>query len=335
MNFETLYKLGVSIGIENDPRGKEAVERTLELNKKAYEALKDNEKEYFDPVSLWNPYPDSRIQAGDLEKDIKHIYVGIDIGVGDLVLVDRLIQKGIPIDAVLSHHPGGMGTIGLPGVMAIQADLLSMMGVPINIAESIVGARQKEVDQAVFAANHYHTADAAKLLGLNLFSLHTPGDNCVVTYLTKLIADKKPETVDDLIKVVLEVPEYDHAKRRGLPPKIENGSGSNRLGKVVVEMTGGTTGSKDAYEHMSKSGVGTLVVMHIPKDHVEMCQKYHINVINFGHMASDSLGMNILLDRFETNGVKFTTGSGMVRINRNQADPYGSLRCPMPSSYLR
>ena len=335
MNLETLFKLGVSVGIENDPRGKEAVDRTLDLSKKTYDALNEKEKEYFDPVSLWNPYPDSRIQAGDLNKDVKHIYVGIDIGVGDLVLVDRLIQKGMEIDAVMSHHPGGMGIIGLPGVMSIQADLMALHGVPINIAESIVTTRQKEVDQNVFAANHFHTADAAKLLGISLFSLHTPADNCVTSFLTKLVAEKEPETLDDLVEVMLSVPEYDFTKRRGLPPKIENGSGKNRLGKVVIEMTGGTTGSKDAYEHMSKSGVGTLVVMHIPKDHVEQCQKFHINVLNVGHMASDSIGMNILLDRFETNGVKFTNGSGMVRISRNQTDPYGSLRCPMPSSYLR
>ncbi|HNW32308.1 MAG TPA: NGG1p interacting factor NIF3 [Caldisericia bacterium] len=336
MNLESLYKLGVTIGIENDPRGKEGVQRDLELSKKTYEALKDSEKDYFDTVSLWNPYPDSRLQAvKDQDADIRELMVGIDIGTAELLLADKLKEKGTKIDAVLSHHPGGMGTVGLPKVMAMQADILALLGVPINIAEDIVSPRQKEVDQAIFAANHYATADAAKLLGITLFSLHTPADNCVVTFLDKTFKEKNPKTIEDLLKVISEIPEYDVAKRRGLPSKLEAGSPSKRCGKIAIDMTGGTTGSKDQYEALANAGVGTMVVMHIPKDHVEIAQKYHLNVINVGHMASDSLGMNIILDRFEQNGVKLTIMSGLIRINRNSGDPYADLRCPMPSSYIK
>jgi len=45
--------------------------------------------------------------------------------------------------------------------------------------------------------------------------------------------------------------------------------------------------------------------------------------------------MNIILDRFEQNGVKLTIMSGLIRINRNSGDPYADLRCPMPSSYIK
>ena len=335
MNLESLYKLGIAIGMENDPRGKDAINRELELAKKDFEGTKPEEKEYFDPEKLWNPYADSRILAGPINVDVKMLLVGIDIGVGEMVLADRLIEMGKKIDAVLAHHPSGIGTVGLSKVMMIQADLMESHGVPINVAEGLMNPRIGEVEQAVFASNHYQVADAASLLGISLFNLHTPADNCVSSFFTKLVKEKEPNTVADLLKLLQEIPEYDVAKRRGLPARIETGKPINRSGKIIVEMTGGTTGSKDSYEKIADAGVGTLVVMHLPKDHVETAQKYHLNVINIGHMASDSLGMNIILDRFEQNGVDVVATSGFIRINRNSANPYGTLKCPMPSSYIR
>lgn len=333
MRLENLYRLGVSIGIENDPRGREAVDFDLEKAKKAFEALKPEEKDYFDVDTLWNPYPDSRLVAGDPDAEIRGILVGIDIGVAELLLADRLREKGEKIDAVLSHHPSGMGIVGLSKVMLMQAEIMATAGVPINIGEDLIIPRHKEVEQAVFAANHYQTADAAKLLGIPVFSLHTPADNCVATYLTKLVKEKSPKTVEDVVKIMKEVPEYDLARRKGLHPRIESGAGEKKAGKVIVEMTGGTTGSKDAWEQLADAGVGTVVVMHIPKEHIDMASKFHLNIVNVGHMASDSIGMNHLLDRFEQNGVEVTETSGLIRVNRSPGAP-PPTRCPMPSSYL-
>lgn len=334
MKLENLYRLGVNVGIEHDPRGREAVDRDLGLAKKAFDTLKPEDKDYFDVDSLWNPYPDSRMVAGDPDVEIKGILVGIDIGVGEIVLADRLRERGMRIDAVLSHHPQGMGIVGLPKVMLIQADIMATAGVPINVGEDLIIPRHKEVEQAVFAGNHYQTADAAKLLGIPVFSLHTPADNCVATYLTNLVKTKDPKTLEELVKVMKEVPEYDLARRKGLNPRIEIGSGDKRAGKIIVEMTGGTTGSKDAWEHWADAGVGTIVMMHIPKEHIELAQKVHINVVNVGHMSSDSIGMNHILDRFEQNGVEAIATSGLIRVNRNPGSP-PSKSCPMPSSYLQ
>lgn len=333
MRLENLYRLGVNVGIENDPRGREAIDYALERAKKAFDDLKPEDRDYFDVDSLWNPYTDSRLVAGNPDVEIKTILAGIDIGVAEILLADRLCEKGRKIDAVLSHHPSGMGTIGLPKVMLMQAEIMAGLGVPINIGEDLIYPRHKEVEHMVFAANHYQTADAAKLMGMPLFSLHTPADNCVVAYLTKLVKEKEPKTVGDVVKIMKEVPEYDLARRKGLHPRIENGSDDKRAGKVVVEMTGGTTGSKDSWEQIADAGVGTVVVMHIPKEHIDMAQKFHLNIVNVGHMASDSVGMNHILDRFEQNGVEVVATSGLIRINRNTGAP-PVCKSPMPSSYL-
>jgi hypothetical protein len=84
----------------------------------------------------------------------------------------------------------------------------------------------------------------------------------------------------------------------------------------MVDMTGGTSGSEDAYEKLRIAGVGTLVVMHIGEKHRKEAEKNHINVVNAGHMASDSLGMNMILDEVARKGVEILPSAGLLRFSR-------------------
>ncbi len=81
MTLKELYKKAVSTGIENDPRGKDAVLKELDARKKDFEKLKEDEKEFFDSETLENPYSDSRILNGTGEEKIKSAQDGIDIEV--------------------------------------------------------------------------------------------------------------------------------------------------------------------------------------------------------------------------------------------------------------
>jgi hypothetical protein len=36
-----------------------------------------------------------------------------------------------------------------------------------------------------------------------------------------------------------------------------------------------------------------------------------------GHMSSDSIGMNLILDKFEAKGVEIVAASGLIRVSRN------------------
>jgi putative NIF3 family GTP cyclohydrolase 1 type 2 len=56
--------------------------------------------------------------------------------------------------------------------------------------------------------------------------------------------------------------------------------------------------------------------MHVPEDALEELKKLHVNVINAGHMASDSIGANIFLDELEKKGVEIIPCSGLIRIKR-------------------
>jgi hypothetical protein len=305
MKLSSLYEAAIAHGMAVDPRGKAKVQKELSRAKKDYEALDRKKKDRFDTERLSNPYSDSRLLHGAGETEIESVMVGIDMEVGELLLADRLREKGRPVDLVWAHHPEGAGLANLGGVMAMQADILSSFGVPINIAEGLLEPRIKEVERRVMPGNHMRAVDAARLLDIPMICTHTPADNCVAGYLQELFDRKKPETVDDVICILREIPEYDEAERSGSGLKVVAGSDKRRCGRVFVDMTGGTSGSEKTFERLANtSDIGTMVVMHIPEKHLEQAESHHINVVIAGHMASDTLGMNLLIDAVEKAGQK-------------------------------
>ncbi|MCL5022101.1 MAG: NGG1p interacting factor NIF3 [Nitrospirae bacterium] len=297
MNLRELYEKAISIGIDNDPRGKEIVLNDLAAKKKDFESLKSlKEKESFDTESLRNPYSDSRILNGTGEETVGSILVGIDIEVGEVLLFDRLRDKGKELDLVLSHHPGGRAYANLYDVMRIQSDIFHKFGVPISTAEDLMEGRIKEVERKLMPANHARTVDAAKLLGIPFVCLHTPADNMVATYLQRSLEEKRPYTVADVMEILMAIPEYGEAARNGSGPKILIGSKTRKAGKIFVDMTGGTEGAKEIFASMASSGVDTVVAMHLGEEHRKEAEKSHLNVVIAGHISSDNLGMNLLLD---------------------------------------
>ncbi len=317
MKVGEIYDLAVSMGMEADPRGLDKVREMLEKEKKKYEEMKEDEKKDFDLESLANPYSDTRILVGEWDREVKRLLVGIDMEVGEVLLADRLSEKGRPVELILSHHPEGKALAALYKVMHLQEDVLAQAGVPINVAEGIMSARIGEVKRTVLPLNHNRAVDAARLLGYALMSVHTPADNLVTSALQKAMDLKKPETVGDVIKVLKEEPEYAEAARLGAGPTVIVGSKERRAGKIMVDMTGGTSGSEDAYGKLAQAGVGTLIVMHMGEKHRKEAEKSHLNVIIAGHMASDSMGMNIFLDRLEANGVEVVPCAGLIRHRRS------------------
>jgi hypothetical protein len=305
MKLRQLFDAVIAHGISVDPRGTTRVKKVLEIARKDYEALTDEKKERYDTELLTSPYSDSRILFGADDVEVENIIMGIDMEVGELVLTDRLREKGQRIDLVWAHHPEGVGLANLSGVMAMQADILSGFGVPINIAEGLLEPRIKEVERRMMPGNHMRAVDAARLLDIPMICTHTPADNCVAGHLQDLFDEKKPETVDDVICVLREIPEYAEAELAGSGLKVVAGSEKRRSGRVFVDMTGGTSGSEKTFERLANtSDIGTMVVMHIPEKHLEEADKHHINVVIAGHIASDTLGMNLLLDAVEKAGQK-------------------------------
>jgi len=316
LKLEDILKLAVQMGIEKDPRGKAEIKRLLAANKEKYEKLPEREKEYFDESSLDNPFPDSRILVGDPKTEVKSVIVGIDMEVPEVLLADRLREKGERIDLIISHHPEGVALVNLDKVMALQADEWYRHGVPINIGEALIGKRMQEIYRAFLPRNHERALDVARVLDIPFMSMHTVADNQVYSYLTDYFARKKPRTVGEVVDLLLEIPEYQAAARTQSGPVAIVGAKDSRAGKIMVDMTGGTEGPQEVLAKLADAGVGTIVAMHYSEKHKEEAEKQKINVIIAGHIVSDSLGMNLILDRLEEKGVSILPVSGLVRVSR-------------------
>jgi putative NIF3 family GTP cyclohydrolase 1 type 2 len=138
-----------------------------------------------------------------------------------------------------------------------------------------------------------------------------------VSYLQALFDRELPARLKDVVKLLKHIPEYQEAAGNNAGPRILIGSDDQRTGRVFVDMTGGTSGSKETYEKLSQSGVGTIVGMHMSEEHRKEAEKHHIHVVIAGHISSDTLGFNLLLDEIEQSGpLTVVECSGFKRIRR-------------------
>lgn len=316
MKLSQIYDLIVKNGIEKDLRGKSFVEKELFRRKQKFDSLSNIEKKEFDLETLTNPYSDTRILHGDKNKNIKNILVGIDIESGELVLADKIREKS-KLDLVISHHPEGMALAGLFEVIQLQIEILANLGVPVNIAENFTGSRIDEVSRKLHAGNHNRSVDTAKLLDMPFMCAHTPADNFVASFLQGTFDKSKPYDLKEVINILKDIPEYKIAVSDKCGPRILLGKEANRAGKIFVDMTGGTEGSKDLFTYLISAGVNTIVSMHLSEEHFKKASLEHLNVIIAGHIASDTLGLNLLLDSLEAKEkLNIVECSGFRRISR-------------------
>ena len=314
MTTKQIYDLAIELGIGADLRGPAAVNKYLARIKSKYEEMPEKLRAEFDEEKLNNPYSDTRVLV-DGGQAVKKIMAGIDMEGPELLLAK---QRG-DIDLVIAHHPEGRALADLSDVMKLQAQVLAGYGVPINIAESVIKSRISEVSRGVSPINHERAVDAARLLELDFMCVHTPADNMAASFVVDLLDknEKELETVEEVVSLLKSVPEYAAAVKSKSGPMIFAGAPENSCGKIVVtEFTGGTSGSKDIYEKMSQYGIGTVIGMHMEEEHRKEAEKHHINVVIAGHMASDSLGMNLFLDEIEKKGIEIIPASGLIRIKR-------------------
>lgn len=287
MKLSLLYNRIVKSGIERDPR----------INKTEIKS-----------------YPDSAILYGNPDTQIRKILVGIDIEVAELLLADRIRKNG-GLDLVISHHPEGKAHAAFYEVMKLHVDMLVKVGIPKKAAQELLDVRMREVERKVLPHNHMRSVDAARLLNLPFMCIHTPADNHASSFIRELMDTERPKRVQDIIDILKEVPEYKEATKEKAGPRIILGNPKRMAGKIFVEMTGGTEGPKEVFDKLYKVGIRTLISMHLSEEHFKKVKDTNLNVVIAGHISSDTLGLNLLLDRIEkTEKFQIINCSGFRRI---------------------
>ena len=317
MKLRDIYNLAVKKGIECDPRNRRQILEALNKERKEFRSLKGVDKRCYDRERLTNPYADTRILYGDPDTDIKTVMVGIDMESPELLTADRLNDRGAAIDLVMAHHPEGLAWAGLYDVMHMQAVTLGRMGISPEVGKDLLKERIEEVRRGVAPSNHSRSVDVARLLDIPFMCVHTPADNHVVDHLQKLFEKKRPKKLSNVMSLLKAIPEYADGARKNAGPRILVGEANKDAGKIFVDMTGGTEGPKRVFARLSQAGVGTIVAMHLSEEHFKSAKEEKVNIIVAGHIASDTLGLNLLLDKVDkSSALRIIPCSGFLRVRR-------------------
>ncbi|MBP7055733.1 MAG: NGG1p interacting factor NIF3 [Candidatus Omnitrophica bacterium] len=317
MRIIDLYELAVRKGMERDPRTAAEIKKELAEARKEFRKSRGPDQKAFDKERLTNPYADTRILYGDPKTDVKNIMVGIDMEGPEVLTAAALIDRGEPVDLIIGHHPEGNAWARFYDVMKLQVAMLKKFGIPSSVGGEMLKERMGEVERAVAPANHTRAVDIARLLGIPIMCMHTPADNHVASYLQKMFDSKKPKKLSDVVSMLKGIPEYADGLKKNAGPRILIGESEKAAGRIFVDMTGGTEGPKKIFPRLSQAGVGTIVAMHLSEEHYKHAKGEHINVVIAGHIASDNLGLNLLLDEIEKKEkLNIMQCSGFVRVRR-------------------
>lgn len=248
----------------------------------------------------------------DNGKDIKKVLAGIDMSAAEL-----MIAKQLGFDCVAQHHPNGIATTDASKLFARDhMKKLIECGVPANQAQKLAYGRIQKMHQGMHGRNIDSMSSLAKLLDINDLALHTPADILAERYSQKVLDDlaaRKPDcTCGDIIDELLTIREYQGAYDTQ-KPEIWVGDRSSIAGKIYSVMYGVGAPSVEEYNAMADAGIGTFVTMHATPEVIEGVRKYgKANLIIAGHMSSDSLGFNQILDAWEAKGIEIVRINGII-----------------------
>jgi len=242
--------------------------------------------------------------------NIKKVLIGVDMETPEL-----LLGKQLGYDCVVSHHPKADSTVvDFHKVMDVQIDKMVSFGVPINKAQKVLRKKQGSVELGGHVSNYDRHSSSARLLDMPYMNIHLPADiiteGIVQNHLDEKLGDNPKRTIGDVIDALNEMPVYKNAVSG---PVARVGGKTDYAGKIAVLMAGGTGGGSDVFKAYFEAGVGTIVCMHVPEDVKRAVAEQNIgNIIVAGHMASDSIGLNVIIDAWEKEGVEVTKMSGIL-----------------------
>ncbi len=263
-----------------------------------------------DEMTGFGRTPSDSCVAFDAGVPVKKALATINATTGDLMLA-----KQLGCDTVLVHHPlAGSARRGFHRVLSRMVELMTEQGVSSHAA---LDATQQLRDRCRYndhAGDYDHLVSAARLLGLNLLNIHLAADELGRREMVKALEGVGPEaSVEDATRALHAIPELAHADNEIL---IVPESPMRQVGRIAVMHAGGTNGGAEAAEALFEAGVGTVVYIHISGDAAARLRSRAEagglgGVIVTGHIASDAIGMNILLAEAQQRGIEFVRHGGL------------------------
>ncbi len=235
-------------------------------------------------------------------KGIKKVLFGIDADVPEL-----LFAKKMAYDAVISHHPKGESAV-IDFYQVFRRHIQQMVdaGVPKREAEKSIRKKKRALEVKMHVRNYGHAVDIARLLEIPYLNIHTPLDELGRKIMARRIEQEtgRDSTVGDVVSALQVLPEFKNATTN---IAIRLGKADNPAGKTIVSHGAGTNGGYEVARTYFRHGTNTLIYIHISPEDLEKLKADGVgNLIVTGHIASDSVGINPLVEALEQKGVSVT-----------------------------
>jgi hypothetical protein len=249
-------------------------------------------------------------------RDIKKLLIGIDIGAGELSMARQL-----GYDLVIAHHPVSLA--GKYRVYQNHFDHMVEAGVPEDAAREAVDVRYETLALMDQVANHDQVASAAELLGMPFMNIHQPCDEMGRAILQKTIDDHvagNPDaSLEEVCRAISALPEFETALTE---VTLALGDPKAPAGRVKVSHGAYTNGGHAIATAYFEAGIDTVLYIHLqPPELEKLRQEAKGNLIISGHIVSDEIGIDPLIDALRAEGLQVECISGL-RHRRQHCKPY-------------
>lgn len=242
---------------------------------------------------------------------VKRAMFGIDIDSGELMLA-----KQLGFDLVIAHHPSGGSTwAGFPKVLERHLPIMTEAGVPKAQAQAAVAALKDEHGPRTHLLNYDRLPSVARMLKMPFMNIHAPADELGRRVMSEHMGSHLEEEarVQDAMAVLKQLPEFAHSPH---PILVRIGMATAPLGKWVFVHGAGTNGGYPVASALFRNGVDTVFYIHVDPGHLKRLKdefgKKGKNLVVTGHIASDSVGINVIIRRLRKEGLAVEPMGGVV-----------------------
>ncbi|GAB6878774.1 hypothetical protein JCM17823_10480 [Halorubrum gandharaense] len=237
---------------------------------------------------------------------IETALVGIDLESPEIQLAH---DQGY--DLALAHHPtGDEARVEFTDVLEVQVDFMTDHGVSEADARDAVADLVEGMEHGAHVGNYRHDPSIAELLDQPYMNIHLAPDEIGRRIMAEVAAELPADaTVGDYADALGELPEFADALT---DIELRVGDESNPLGELAVHHAAGTNGGADVARAYFEAGVDTVLYIHVSHADTKTLREEFPdkNLLVTGHIASDAIGLNVLIDALEEHGVECTTISG-------------------------
>ncbi|MCS6768160.1 MAG: Nif3-like dinuclear metal center hexameric protein [Candidatus Nitrosocaldus sp.] len=230
-------------------------------------------------------------------KDIQRVLMCIDAEQSTIMLA-----KQLGYDAVIAHHPIGRAYIDFYKVLDRHIEFMLNAGIPRDVAEDAVRELRERVMLRAHTSIYTHVTSFAERIGMPLLNIHLPCDELMRRELLRSITGRV-ERVRDIGSSVEQLDEFRRADTR---VEVVHGDEDAVVRRYMLVVAAGTNGGYSVAKAYFEHGYDTVIYLHISPEDLARAKSSNLNgnIVILGHLAGDSLGMNMLADALRGKGLQ-------------------------------